>query len=181
MTSLRITATALLVTASLAFSPIASAGSASAASSLPQSVHDALVSALMDEYHAEAVYAAVIDKFGAVRPFSNIIRAEQMHASYVADLMVHYGMTVPANTLLGADGIAAAVPGLIGEACAVGVAAEIENAGLYDDQLLPAVAGYDDITAVLTGLRDTSQNMHLKAFQNCAIQVECSQWQLNPA
>ncbi len=169
MTSPRTMATALIITAGLVASPLASASTAFAASSLPQPVQDALTAALMDEYHAEAVYAAVIDKFGAVRPFSNIIRAEQMHASWVIDLMKAYGMTVPANTQLGSAEVAAAVPASIGEACSVGVAAEIANAGLYDDQLLPVVAGYDDITEVLTRLRDASQNMHLAAFEKCAV------------
>ena len=40
-----------------------------------------LLDALDDERKAEASYAVVIDKFGPVRPFSNIIEAEQRHAS----------------------------------------------------------------------------------------------------
>lgn len=163
------TAAALAVAASLAAAPIVAATSASAASSLPQTVEDALSAALQDEYHAEAFYGAVIAKFGPTRPFSNIIRAEEMHASFVADLMKTYGMTVPANTLLGSAEIKAAVPATLGAACAVGVTAEVDNAGLYDGKLLPAVSAYPDITAVLTRLRDTSENMHLPAFQRCAV------------
>ena len=169
MTSPRTKATALLIAAGLSFGTIASAAPAFAASALPQPVQDVLTAALMDEYHAEAVYAAVIDRFGTVRPFSNIIRAEQMHASWVIDLMKTHGMDVPANTLLGSPEVAAAIPASLGEACSVGVAAEVANAGLYDGQLLPVVTGYDDITSVLIRLRDASQNMHLPAFQRCAV------------
>ena len=141
---------------------------AAAASTLPQPVQEALLAALADEYHAEAFYAAVIDKYGAVRPFANIIRAEQTHAAWIADLMNTYGVPVPANTMLGSDEIAAAVPATLAGACSVGVTAEIDNAALYDERLLPAVTAYPDITAALERLRDASQNMHLPAFQRCA-------------
>jgi hypothetical protein len=36
--------------------------------------------ALDDEYKAEATYAAVITRFGPVRPFINIVEAERRHA-----------------------------------------------------------------------------------------------------
>lgn len=160
---------ALAVAASVAAVPLASITAASAADPLPQAVQEALTSALMDEYHAEAFYDAVLDRFGQVRPFVNIIRAEQNHASAIITLMRTYGMAVPENTLLGSAEVAAAVPATLGAACAVGVQAEMDNAGLYDGKLLPAVVGYADITFALENLRDASQNMHLPAFQRCAI------------
>lgn len=159
---------ALAVAASVAVVPLASVTAASAADPLPKAVQEALTSALMDEYHAEAFYDAVLDQFGQVRPFVNIIRAEQNHASAIITLMQAYGMATPENTLLGSAEVAAAVPATFGAACAVGVQAEMDNAGLYDGKLLPAVVGYADITFVLENLRDASQNMHLPAFQRCA-------------
>jgi hypothetical protein len=159
---------ALAIAASFAITPVAGVTAAAAADALPQPVEDALTAALMDEYHAEAFYSAVLDRFGQVRPFANIIRAEQNHARIIATLMTTYGMTVPENPLLDSPDIAAAVPATLGAACSVGVEAESENAALYDDMLLPAVAGYADITAALEHLRDASQNMHLPAFQRCA-------------
>ena len=158
-----------LVLAALLAAPVLAPATAAAASPLPQPVQDALQAALMDEYHAEAFYAAVIDRFGNYRPFANIIRAEQTHAGEIIALMNQYGIEAPANTLLDSAEIRAAVPATFGEACAIGVSAEIDNAGLYDDRLLPAVAGYDDITAVLTALRDASQTKHLPAFQRCVV------------
>ena len=77
-------------------------------------------------------------------------------------------MNVPANANLGSAEIAAAVPATFGGACAIGVKAEIDNAGLYDDMLLPAVSAYPDITAVFERLSAASTNMHLLAFQRCA-------------
>ncbi|MBU1175018.1 MAG: DUF2202 domain-containing protein [Alphaproteobacteria bacterium] len=141
---------------------------AQAATALPETVQEALLDALNDEYHAEAFYAAVMEKFGATRPFSNIIRSEQMHQSWLADLMTTYGMSVPANAELGSAEIAAVVPATISEACAIGVTAEVDNAALYDDELLPAVAAYPDIAAVFERLSAASTNQHLPAFQRCA-------------
>lgn len=162
-------ATALLVAAGLAVSPIMTAIPASAESTLPQTVQDALTAALMDEYHAEAFYDAVIDKFGPTRPFSNIIRSEQTHAAAIASLMRTYGMNVPANTQLGSAEIAAAVPATLGAACTVGVQAEIANAALYDDELLARVITYSDIAGTLQNLRNASKNNHLPAFERCAV------------
>lgn len=157
------------VAACVAVVPLTSLTAASAADALPQPVQDALTSALMDEYHAEAFYAAVLDRFGPVRPFANIIRAEQNHAKAIVTLMEVYGMAVPENSLLDSAEVAAAVPATFGAACTVGVQAEIDNAALYDGKLLPAVSDYADITFALKNLRDASQNMHLPAFQRCAI------------
>ena len=41
---------------------------------------DALMMTLDDEYKAEATYVAVIDKFGEIRSFANIIEAERHDA-----------------------------------------------------------------------------------------------------
>jgi hypothetical protein len=157
-----------LVVAGLIAAPVMTALPASAAGTLPQSVEDALTAALMDEYHAEAFYDAVIAKFGATRPFSNVIRSEQMHANAIADLMRNYGMSVPQNAQLGSAEIAAAVPATLSAACSIGVQAEIDNAGLYEGKLLPAVDDYPDIATTFQVLRDASQNMHLTAFERCA-------------
>ncbi len=159
---------AMAIAVGVAVAPLTSITLALAADALPQSVQDALTAALMDEYHAEAFYGAVLDRFGQVRPFANIIRAEQNHASAIIALMNAYGMAIPDNTLLGSADVAAVVPATLGDACSVGVQAEIDNAALYDSKLLPAVSGYADITFALENLRDASQNMHLPAFQRCA-------------
>ena len=127
-----------------------------------------MITALQDEYHAEAFYDAVMEKFGPVRPFSNIIRAEQMHQSALIDIMQHYGVAIPANTELKSAEIRAAVPATLGEACSIGIQAEIDNAGLYQDKLLPAVTAYPDITTIFKALSDASQQKHLPAFQRCA-------------
>ncbi len=155
----------LAVTAALA---AALAPTAFAATPLTTEARAALAAGIADEYRAEAFYAAVMDKFGAVRPFANIIRAERMHAAMLTDVMQTYGIAAEPNPYLGSAEIAASVPATIGEACAIGVTAEIDNKGLYDGKLIPAAAAYPDIKAVFENLRDASQNAHLPAFQRCA-------------
>jgi hypothetical protein len=61
-----------------------------------------------------------------------------------------------------------ALPASFQEVCAIGAAAEVENARLYDEDLIPAVADYAEIVTVFTALRDASVNNHLPAFQRCA-------------
>ncbi|MGB7250036.1 MAG: hypothetical protein WBC73_13945, partial [Phormidesmis sp.] len=47
------------------------------ASEIPnERTQQAMVEAINDEYRARALYGAVLEKFGEVRPFSNIVQAE---------------------------------------------------------------------------------------------------------
>lgn len=139
-----------------------------ASTTLPAAVRAALLEALDDEYKAYAAYAAILDRFGEVRPFANIIEAEQRHATALIALMRKYGMEVPDNPYLTGDKPLPPLPASVEEACRQGVEAEVENAALYRDRLLPAVAGYADITRVMTNLSEASANNHLPAFQRCA-------------
>ena len=142
-------------------------GNASAAP-LNDDAVSALNAALDDEYHAEAIYNAVISKFGALRPFVNIIRAEQQHQAMLVDLFKTYDLAVPANSYLNGEKPLGEIPASVAESCAVGVTAEIANRDLYNEQLLPKVAGYGDITTVFEALRDASEFNHLPAFERCA-------------
>ena len=122
----------------------------------------ALNSTLNDEYRAEAIYQKVIDKFGNVRPFTNIIGAEQKHSSALILIYEKYGLPVPANEWYGK------VPEFdtVADACTAGASAEIENAALYDAQM--SKVDNADIIATFTSLRDASLNNHLPAFQRCS-------------
>jgi hypothetical protein len=141
---------------------------AAAESTAPQMLEQSLRTALADEYHAEAFYAAVIDHFGNVRPFSNIIRSERMHQAMIIDLMKAHGFAVPANDQLGSATILAAVPARLSEACTIGVKAEIDNRDLYEAKLLPAVVAYPDVVATFERLSAASDSNHLPAFERCA-------------
>ena len=120
-----------------------------------------LLDALDDERKAEATYAAVIAKFGPVRPFSNIIEAEQRHASALERQLRRLGLTVPPNPWTGK----VSAPATLKEACESAVEGEIENIALYD-RLIPMI---DDPSArqVMENLQAASRERHLPAFKLC--------------
>jgi len=130
---------------------------------LPADVVAALSAGIQDEYHAYATYQAVIDQFGAVRPFTNIQMAESSHIAALSFIIERYGLTVPEPEPL------VDVPQFdtLADACAAGAAAEIANFELYD-QWLATVQEYPDIVQVFQMLRDASEFQHLPAFENCA-------------
>lgn len=127
----------------------------------------AVLAALEDERHAEAVYAAVLAKFGAVRPFSNIIRSERMHQARLVELLNAAGVAIPANPYA-EGGKSVVAPASVAAACRVAADAEIANAALYDQDLLPRVKDSAEVTAVFKALSTASTNNHLPAFERCA-------------
>lgn len=146
----------------------ASATTFAHAADLSETAKAAVLRALDDEYHAEAVYAATLAAFGNVRPFSNIIEAERTHQAALLAVLETYGVAAPANGYLTGEKPLETLPASLQEVCEIGAAAEIENARLYDEDLIPAVADNPDIVAVFINLRDASVNNHLPAFQRCA-------------
>lgn len=122
-----------------------------------------LFDAIQDEYHAQAVYEAVLSDFGDVMPFVNIIKAEARHAGAIAGLYASRGWEVPVS-VWSVDN----VPRFESPqaACAVGVDAEIANVAIYDGWLgsgtLPA-----DVIQVFSSNRRASLEKHLPAFQSC--------------
>lgn len=133
------------------------------ASELSMPVKEALDEAINDEYKALSVYEAVIEKFGMVRPFSMIKGAEEQHIASLKAIYDKYGLEVPENSWIGK----VTAPETIQEACQTGVEAEIANADLYKNHLLPAVEDYEDIVMVFTNLMNASEQKHLAAFEKC--------------
>ena len=141
---------------------LTSARAAANASGISGGDASALRFALDDEYRAEATYAAVIEKFGEVRPFINIIEAERRHASQAKTELDRLGISYDAtNPYLGKI----EAPATLLAACEQGVSAEIENIALYD-RLLPTIQD-DDVRATLADLQWASRERHLPAFQRC--------------
>ncbi|HML24306.1 MAG TPA: hypothetical protein PKD09_21805 [Aggregatilinea sp.] len=129
---------------------------------VPADVIDALTAGLSDEYNAYNIYQAVIDQFGAVRPFTNIQRAEASHIASLEFLFDRYGIAIP--------DVSAAVDvqfSTLADACATAADAEVANLDLYDSWIATA-QNYPDMVQVFTSLRDASEFQHLPAFQNCA-------------
>ena len=116
---------------------------------------------LMDEYKARDTYRKVIETFGPVRPFVNIVVAEQTHIDLLLPLYKQHDIPVPAEP----DPDRIAPPGSLLEACETGVAAEIENVAMYE-RLIPAT-DQADVIEVLKRLQAASRDHHLPAFQRC--------------
>lgn len=131
-----------------------------------ETIEDVLVEAIHDEYKARATYRHVIDKFGEIRPFVNIVEAEGRHIRALLPLFDKYGVEVPEDDWASRT----EAPESILEACQVGVAAEIENGEMYE-RLLSLSVDYPDVHSVLTQLQRASVENHLPAFQRCVERV----------
>lgn len=132
-------------------------------SELTVDIKNSLDSAIEDEYHAFSFYNTVIKKFGQVRPFIMIVNAEQQHINSLIAIYEKYGLKAPSNSYLNK----LTAPATLKEACQVGYDAEVKNASLYKNNLLPTVTNYPDITQVFTNLMNASQDKHLPAFDRC--------------
>ena len=128
---------------------------------LDDSEIDALLLALDDEYHALAVYQAVIENFGEVDPFVEIARSEQRHIDALVNQFNKHDIPVPENLWIGNVPVFSSVQG----ACQAGVEAEIANAGLYEKLL--TMTEDQGLIRVFTSLSGASLENHLPAFQDC--------------
>lgn len=121
-------------------------------------VEEMLTAAIQDEYLAQATYAAIIAAYGEIRPFTNVVAAEQTHIDLLLPLFEAYGIAVPENEAAAS----VAVPESITAALSTGVDAETANIAMYDAFLavedLP-----EDVATVFAYLRNASLN-HLNAF-----------------
>ena len=121
----------------------------------------ALNEALQDEFKARATYNKVIETFGPIRPFINIVEAEDRHASALLRQFERLGLKPPKDEWAGRI----EAPTSIAIACEEAIAAEIENAEMYDRLL--AVIDDPTVRDVLLNLQDASQSRHLPAFRRC--------------
>lgn len=123
----------------------------------------AMERAILDEYRAEATYSRVLEDFGAVLPFAQVVNAEARHSESIARVYSNHEMTAPADPWHRDN-----VPRFrsVPEACAAAVAQEERNVAMYDDLLrmeLPA-----DVERVFATNRLASLEAHLPAFRICA-------------
>ena len=124
-------------------------------------VSEMLKYALEDEYLARDEYIQIMDKFGEIRPFSNIKKAEDTHIKLLTPLFAKYELELPEYTAAGGE-----YPGTLQEAYTTGVEAEIKNIDMYERFLeqddLPA-----DIVDAFEKLMKASEK-HLAAFKRKA-------------
>jgi len=139
-------------------------GNAAAKADQSLTIEDMLLYAAQDEYLARGEYVGIMKKFGTMRPFSNIMRAEENHLAWLKDAYAVYKIAFPADQ--SADQLH--VPATLLEAYKTGVQAEIDNIAMYDRFLAsPLIQSTEhaDLKTLFTNLRNASEN-HLRAFQN---------------
>ncbi|MCE5189456.1 MAG: DUF2202 domain-containing protein [Eubacteriales bacterium] len=134
-------------------------GSSGALDDTNLTLADMLTYAIQDEYLAYAEYDRILSENGSVRPFTNILRAEESHIDALLPLFDAYGVAAPAD-----EGASRAVSaGSLTDAYQAGVSAEVNNIAMYEtflDQELPS-----NVRTVFESLMRASEN-HLRAFQN---------------
>jgi len=134
---------------------------------LPIETQEALLEALLGaegEYAAYATYAAILEAFGDVAPFGNIMESEAKHIESLKQILDRYNVPyLDENPYLGV----VQTPESLAAAAQAGVDAEIANVALYEEQLA-AVSRYPDIVEVFVKLQIASQENHLPAFERAA-------------
>lgn len=128
---------------------------------MTSNLKDRLNEALDDEYKARATYRKVIENFGPIRPFVNIVEAEDRHAAALLSLFERYDIPVPEDLWPGR----VRAPETVEQACRSAVEAEKENMAMYE-RLLKATPE-PDVRRVLENLQSASRDRHLPAFERC--------------
>ena len=160
------------LTASLAVAALATLGTAGCGDqrspTAPSATIDVALSAVLsraiqDEYRAETTYQVVVNDFGQVLPFNNVLTAEERHSASIGRLYATRGLATPSSAWSPDQ-----APHFtsLPAACAAGAEAERGNIAMYDELLqgtLPA-----DVRQVFTNNRSASIMNHLPAFERCS-------------
>lgn len=121
------------------------------------SIEEMLTLAIEDEYLARQEYETILDQYGDIRPFTNIIQAEVNHIAMLEPLLEQYNVSIPKDTSI--DSVV--LPKTLEETYEIGVQAEVNNIAMYQrflEEDLP-----DDIRDVFQRLENASYS-HLEAF-----------------
>jgi|GEM_PF-1170022 len=122
------------------------------------SIAEMLTLAIEDEYLARQEYETILDQYGDIRPFTNIIQAEDNHIAMLEPLLELYNVSIPKDTAI--DSVV--LPETLEATYEIGVQAEVNNIAMYErflEEELP-----DDIRDVFQRLKNASYN-HLEAFR----------------
>lgn len=120
-----------------------------------------VLEALNDEYKARAFYRLVIKTFGPVRPFVNIVEAEDTHARALERLCARYQIPLPDDEWEWV----LKPPASVLEACRAGVQGELDNIAMYERFLRETRE--PELQALFQRLQARSRDAHLPAFQRC--------------
>jgi hypothetical protein len=133
-------------------------GAEGAAADTSWTVEEMLEYAIEDEYMAKAEYEALIEEFGDIRPFTNIIKAEQRHIEMLLPLFDKYEIEIPVNDAAER----AVIPETLEDTFSIGVEAEIKNIDMYKAFLETDLP--EDVELTFERLMRASES-HLRAFE----------------
>lgn len=139
------------------------AASAAIANGSSFTVADMLRWAAQDEYLAHGEYAAIMQKFGTMRPYDNIMAAEEQHLAWLQAEYKTRGLDFPTDG--SADHVV--VPATLKAAAQAGVDAEIANIAMYRAFLArPELQKAENasVKSLFEQLMRASEN-HLRAFR----------------
>ena len=120
-----------------------------------------ILEALIDEYKSRASYRLVINTFGEIRPFINIVEAEETHSRALEILCGHFGIPLPKDDW--EDKLE--TPSSVLEACRAGIQGEHDNIAMYDRFLQQTKV--PEVLALFQRLQAASRQHHLPAFERC--------------
>ncbi len=121
------------------------------------SLKAALDVVLMDEYKARAEYQAIVDQFGSVSPYVQLINAESRHIAALSRIYEAFDFALPSDT--GAASVV--LPSSLEAGYQIGIDAEKTNIALYATYLKTDLP--DSIQRIFTNLQNASEN-HLSIF-----------------
>lgn len=122
-----------------------------------------LTRTLQGEYRTDAIYQGVLNDFGQIQLFVNVLGAEARHSAIVGQRFTVRGLAVPPST-----SSVATVPhfATVTAACAAGAAAERDIVAKYDELLRADLP--PDVRQAFTNIREASLLNHLPAFERCS-------------
>ena len=145
--------------AGLSFADTVDFGARGAEGKSGLTIEQMLTYAIQDEYLARAEYRLIIEEYGSIRPFTNIVAAEQRHIEWVTELLDEYGYSLPKDTAH----MYVVLPENLKSSFETGVQAEIDNIAMYASFLRADIPG--DVQDLFEQLKRASEN-HLQAFRN---------------
>jgi len=159
-TKIKVLVVTLSLTAALvSFADTADFGAKGTEGKTDLSVEQMLTYAIQDEYLARAEYELIIEEYGSIRPFTNIMAAEERHIEWVAESFDEYGYLLPKDTAH----MHVTLPKDLKSSFETGVQAEIDNIALYESFLQTDLP--NDVRDLFERLQQASEN-HLRAFRN---------------
>lgn len=123
------------------------------------SVENMLTYALQDEYLAKAEYDAVIENYGKIRPFTNIVLSEEQHISLLKPFFEKYNVKLPEDN----SNKYIFVPDNLTDTFKLEVKTEVNNIAMYE-KFLSQKDIPEDLKLVFEALKNASEN-HLRAFE----------------